>query len=198
MTAAVASTAAAPLGDAAAGKARLDEARCPECHGDDGNADNGDGVGNIGKFPKLAGQRADCIVKQFRNFRSGERQNETMTAMAASIGDDQLLDIAAYFSSLPHMGGDGAKAAAGRRLFAEGSAERGIPPCAGCHGPAGKSIQDGSAPVIGGQHKRYLKKQLVEWRVGERANSPGGVMNGVARRLTDEEIEALADYVSGL
>jgi cytochrome c553 len=184
------------------GKAKSDDGRCQECHGHDGNArDIEDGIGNVGKFPKLAGQTPEYIAKQIRNFRSGERNHETMFIMARGVSDADLADIAAYFSSQEKMQGDAAgNSRLGENLFANGDASRNILPCVSCHGDAGKGVAsaDGIHPVIGGQHRRYLQKQLGDWKAGERTNSPGGVMNQIAKPLSDAEIDALANYISGL
>jgi cytochrome c553 len=192
-------------GDAQAGKVRSDDERCQECHGRDGNADDiEDGVANIGKFPKLAGQLPGYIAKQIRNFRSGERNHETMAIMARGIDDAALADIAAYFASQPRKHEGRGDNALGRKLFAEGDASRAIPACAACHGERGqgaaKGEEQGEAlyPAIGGQHRRYLHKQLHEWKAGVRANSAGGLMNNIAGPLSDAEIDALADYISSL
>lgn len=188
-------------GDPVAGKLKSEEERCQECHGHDGNAnDIEDGVGNIGKFPKLAGQFPAYIAKQIRDFRSGARNHEFMAIMARSVGDADVADIAAYFAGQKRMPGEGGDNPRGRALFSLGDPARGIPACAACHGEAGKGTVAGGVvnPVIGGQHRRYLHKQLVEWRAGERRNSPGGVMNGVAKALGDADIDALAAYISGL
>jgi cytochrome c553 len=187
-------------GDAQAGFAKSDEERCQECHGADGNGDMGDGVGNVGKFPKLAGQRIEYLMKQLRDFRSGARNNDQMAIMAKSVTEADLLDIAAYFSSLPTMRGDGngndAKHQGIRALYAQGDPARNLSPCQGCHGEAGKGGADPGAPIIGGQHVRYLQKQLLEWRAAARKNSPGDVMSQTAAALTDAEIEAFSDYLS--
>lgn len=193
--------AALAKGDAQAGKARSDDERCQECHGRDGNADDiEDGVANIGKFPKLAGQLPGYIAKQIRNFRSGERNHETMAIMARGIDDAALADIAAYFASQPRKHEGRGDNALGRQLFAEGDAKRAIPACAACHGERGQGAAPGEAlyPAIGGQHRRYLHKQLHEWKAGVRANSAGGLMNRIAGALSDAEIDALADYISSL
>ncbi len=201
---AAAPVAAAPLGqgDALAGRQTSDDARCQECHGLDGNAgEHEDGVGNIGKYPKLAGQHPAYIIKQIRNFRSGERNHETMAMMASSISDAELVDIAAYFSSQPRSPGDGSRSnQLGQELFTRGDLGRGIPPCASCHGPDGKGSAAGATvyPAIASQFRRYLYKQLTEWQAGVRANSPGKLMNSFTKPLSDSEIEALADYISGL
>lgn len=188
-------------GNAQAGFAKSDDERCQECHGQDGNGDMGDGVGNIGKFPKLAGQNFDYLMKQLRDFRSGARNNDTMTMNAKSVSESDLLDIAAYYSSLPTMKGEGGandatKYQSARALFARGDPERGLPPCQSCHGAAGKGGVDSAIPIIGGQHIKYLQKQLTEWRAAERANSPGNVMGHAAATLSDADIEALSDYLS--
>lgn len=186
-------------GDAVAGKHKAEDERCVECHGHDGNAnDIEDGVGNIGKFPRLASQHPSYIIKQFREFRSGKRNNETMAVMAKTVSDTDLVDIAAYFASQKLVAGSSqAVNSFGRSLFHIGDAARGILPCVDCHiGTAQESAPEN--PRIAGQHRRYLQKQLIEWRAGERSNSPGNIMNAVTKGLSDVEIDALADYVSSL
>lgn len=189
---------AAGKGDPLAGKQKSEDERCQECHGHDGNAnDIEDGLANLGKYPRLAGQRYDYLIKQFREFRSGKRNNETMAVMARTVDDADLADIAAYFASQPPMRGEPrAVSPLGRRLFSEGDPARGLLPCAGCHGEGAAAA--GESPLIAGQHRRYLQKQLIEWRAGERRNSPGDIMNATAAKLGDAEIDALADYISGL
>lgn len=189
-------------GNPAAGQQKADDERCQECHGHDGNADDiEDGIGNVGKFPRLAGQHPDYIFKQIRDFRSGARNNETMLVMARAVSDADLADIAAYFASQPRRKAPPvAVGPATVRLFAEGDAARGVPACAGCHGADGRgqAATPPGAPAVAGQHRRYLLKQLLEWRAGERRNSAGGVMNQVVKPLADHELEALADYMAGL
>ncbi|MDR3353292.1 MAG: cytochrome c4 [Zoogloeaceae bacterium] len=188
----------AAQGDPAAGKLKSDTERCQECHGSDGNGDMGDGVGNLGKFPKLAGQKAEYLIKQLQDFRAGERKNDDqMPMMAKSISDADMADISAYFASLPVMRGE--KSAAdlekGRKLYMKGDPERYILPCQSCHGEAGRGGADETIPSVGGQHRRYLVKQLSEFKKTVRQNSPDA-MNQIAAALSDEEIEALADYLA--
>jgi cytochrome c553 len=187
---------AAGKGDAVAGRIKSESERCQECHGADGN-----GHGHEGLFAKLAGQYPEYIVKQIRNFRSGERKHDFMSMMAKSVDDADVADIATYFASLPAMRGDGGNdSAVGKKLFAEGDAGRNIAACASCHGAQGKGGVAGNviSPLIAGQDARYLEKQLLDWRSGERKNSTGGVMNAAAKSLTDAEIQALVHYLSGL
>ena len=124
-----------------------------------------------------------------------------MSAMAATINDADLADIGAYFASLKKMEGKGSgDNPVAKNLFTKGDAARGIPPCNSCHGVNGKGQAPNIAtfPVIGGQQNQYLRGQLINWRSGERANSPDGIMNKVAKTLNDSEIDALAAYISGL
>ena len=178
--------AAPPRGDVAAGRIRSESERCQECHGADGN-----GNGEDGKFARLAGQYPAYIAKQLQDFRSGARRHDYMMVMARSLEEADIVDIAAYYGSLPTMRGEPAQAdeVVARRLFAA---------CAGCHGAQGKGNRDAAFPVIGGQDVKYLRNQLLAWRSGERRNSPGGAMNDAAKNLTDAEIDALAHYISGM
>jgi cytochrome c553 len=191
---------ALPAGDPVAGFAKSNDERCQECHGVDGHG-AGHSNGPEGKFAKLGGQHPAYLIKQIQNFRSGERKHDVMTVVARHLDDADLVDIVAYFSSQRPMKGDGlGDKPVGRQLFQQGDATRGIAACASCHGDKGQGSVVGQvvSPVIGGQEWRYLDKQLREWRTGDRRNSPGGVMNQAMKGLTDDEIQALADYVSGL
>jgi cytochrome c553 len=151
----------------------------------------------------LAGQQPAYILKQIQDFRSGARRHDQMAIMARSVSDEDVRDIAAYFASQKPMRGEGVAQSEwvqqARALFVQGDASRGIAACATCHGDQGEGRPAmPEVPRIGGQEWRYLDKQLREWRSGERRNAPDGVMNRVTRALRDEEIEALASYLSGI
>lgn len=181
--------AAAPKGDAVAGKEKADAERCLECHG---SASEGRGA-------KLTGQRAAYLRKQLDDFRSGARKHDVMQMMVRSVEPADLLDIVAYFASQPGMQGDGrGEHPAGRALYDQGDAARAIAPCGSCHGERGQgSAQPGPpVPLIGGQDLRYLEQQLLDWRHGLRKNSADGAMNRATRTLTDQEISALANYLA--
>jgi len=175
-------------GDPAAGKEKA--SICQTCHGVDGNS-------TTTTYPKLSGQYAEYIQKQVNDFKSGTRKDPMMSAMAGSVENEQdLLDIAAYFASQPKM--KSAKPVvnkAGKARFTD--AANG---CGACHGINGKGLAPdiSQAPVIGGQHKDYLLKQLKSFRKHTRTNDPAGMMGMVTGFMTDEEIEAVASYVSGL
>ena len=178
------------IGDPTAGKPK--SLLCQGCHGEDGNS--------LSAFvPKLAGQNAGYMIKQVRNFQAGLRKHAIMNDLAMTVNDDDLADIAAYFASRPVMKGDGSNNKVGENLFLRGDLSRTIVACVTCHGPNGKGLEPNSDmfPVIGGQNKEYLSKQLVNFRKVDRTNSPSGIMNKITLKLTDSELEALAEYISG-
>lgn len=164
-------------------------ALCQGCHGEDGNSASS-------TFPKLAGQYAAYIQKQIKNFQTGSRSDPVMSGMAATVTDNQdLLDISAYFASQKQMKGDSPVInAAGKDRFTVGNG------CINCHGETGKGAGRGNpdAPVIGGQHKDYLIKQLKDFASGARDNEPSGMMAMIAGSMSEEELEEVANYVSGL
>lgn len=174
-------------GDPVAGKFK--SAMCQGCHGEDGNSMMPD-------FPKLAGQYAVYIQKQIHNFQTGARRDPVMSGMAATVTNNQdLLDISAYFASQKQMKGDmPVFSLAGQERYTVGNG------CVNCHGAMGKGFAPGNpnAPVIGGQHKDYLVKQLKDFKSGARNNEASGMMSMIAGSLTDEEIEEVASYVSGM
>ena len=178
-------------GDPVAGKGKSE--LCTGCHGEEG-------ISFEGLAPKLAGQYGKYIAKQLRNFQSGTRTHQIMSAIATTISDDDLADIAAYFASRTKMKGTGSNNELGKKLFLNGDMSRMMVACFNCHGVngKGKSPSNSVFPVIGGQQKDYIRGQLINFRAGDRSNSPGGIMNIITQKLTDAEIEALADYVSGL
>jgi len=178
-------------GNPVAGKDK--SALCQGCHGEDG-------ISFEPAIPKLAGQYAGYIGKQVRDFQTGFRSNAIMNGMAATVDDADLADITAYFASKSKMKGDGASNALGKNLFQNGDMNRMMVACVNCHGVngKGKTPDNSMFPVLGGQQKEYIRIQLVNFRQGQRANSPGGVMNIIAQKLSDAEMEALAQYVSGL
>lgn len=180
-------------GDAVAGADKA--ALCQGCHGEEG-------ISTEPLIPKLAGQYGNYIAKQVRNYQAGIRTHQIMGAVAASVTEDELADIGAFFANKPMMKGSGSSAnnQLGKDLFMNGDMSRMLVACAQCHGVTGKgkTPENSAFPVLGGQHKDYLLGQLINFRLGDRSNSPGGVMNIMVQRLNDTELEALADYISGL
>ena len=171
---------------------------CAACHGADGNS-------QISTNPKLAGQHPEYLYKQMKNFmlvdgKPAERANAVMMGMMATLDDGQMRDAAAWFASQKQTG-DKARnpdtIARGQKLYRAGDVSKGLPACAGCHGPAGAGIP-AQYPRIGGQFADYTEAQLKAFRDGARANDANTMMRTVALKMTDAEMKAVADYVAGL
>lgn len=178
-------------GDAAAGQAKA--AACAACHGPDGNSFNPE-------WPKLAGQHPDYIVKQLKDFKAGVRQNPLMSPMAAPLSDQDILDLAAFFSSQKTQLGeaDPNLVAAGEKLYRGGNVASGVSACAACHSPTGTGNPAAMFPRVSGQYAAYVAKQLQDFKTGARTNDAGQMMRNIAAKMTNEEIQAVASYMQGL
>ena len=188
---------AATKGDAARGQATAATV-CAACHGPDGNSP-------LAANPKLAGQHPEYLLKQMKNFKAvgekvPERASPIMNGMIAAYDEGQMRDLAAYFAAQTQKG-EAAKnretIEQGQKLYRGGDQAKGLPACAGCHGPAGAGIP-GQYPRIGGQFPEYVEAQLKSFREGSRANDPNKMMRMVAIKMTDAEIKAVSDYIAGL
>jgi len=184
-------TVALAAGDATAGKAK--SATCAACHSADGNSVNP-------QYPKLAGQSADYLVKQLQEFKSGARSNAIMLGMVAPLSPQDMEDLSAYFASqqVARDAADPALAPAGEAVFRGGNLTSGVSACMACHGATGAGNPAAKFPALAGQHAEYVETQLKAFRAMERANDAGQMMRGVATKLTDPEIKAVASYVQGL
>jgi len=187
-------------GDAKAGGPKSE--LCQGCHGADGMSVNPE-------CPNLAGQKPGYIFKQVKDFQEGKRHNDTMSAMAALAGSNQdLKDISAFYGSLKSMTGknyllapppsDAKKIAAGKKIFLNGNPRTGLYGCVNCHGKngKGKSATNQIFPVIGGQTKDYLVKQLKDFRKADRSNDPANMMMDIAKKLSDKEIDLVTDFLA--
>ena len=184
-----------PVGNAAAGKTKA--ATCAACHGADGNS-------VVPDFPKIAGQHASYAFSQLKDFKSGARKNPSMSPMAAPLTEQDMLDLAAYFSSQTIKLGkaDEALAAKGEVIYRAGIIEKGVPACTACHSPQGNGNPASVYPRVGGQHAAYLEKQLQDYKNGVRAaDATTGnklMMKQISAKLSPEEIKAVSAYISGL
>ncbi len=183
-------------GDAAAGKAK--SAACMACHGPDGNSPTPSGP--AATWPKLAGQHANYLAKQMADFKGGARQDAIMLGMVAALSEQDMADLAAYFSSQTQSSGTAAadKVALGEKIYRAGNAATGISACMACHGPTGIGNPGANFPRVSGQHAAYLEKALKDFRSGTRTNDNARMMQGVVARMTDEEIAAVSQYIQGL
>ena len=187
-----ATTSAHAAGDPAKAQGIVNQV-CAACHGVDGNS-------LLPANPSLAGQHPEYLLKQLTEFKSGARSNAVMTTMVANLSADDMRNLAAYYSSqTPKQGGakDKDLVAQGRNLFRGGNPSNSVAACAGCHSPNGSGIP-AQYPRLASQHADYVAVQLKAFRAGDRANDPNQMMRATAVKLTDKEIAALAEYISGL
>jgi cytochrome c553 len=162
-------------GDIAAGQAK--STTCVACHGPDGNS-----------------------VVDFRKGEKGPRYEPSMYAIVANLSDQDLDDLAVYYSSQTQTLGK-AKAqyvAEGEKIYKGGNLTSGAAACTACHGPQGKGLPEANFPRLAGQHADYLVLQLQAFKKGTRSNSPNGMMEDISHRLTDEQMKAVSSYIEGL
>jgi cytochrome c553 len=179
-------------GSAEAGKAK--SVTCSACHGMDGNSLNPE-------WPSIAGQHESYLIKSLNSFRSGERKNVLMSGMAMPLSDEDIKDLAAYFSQqkrAPNVA-DPTLVVAGERLYRGGNSDSGVPACLACHGPAGRGNPPAVWPTIAGQHAPYAAAQLRAYRSKERStDGDTQMMRNVSAMLTDDEIKSVTSYIQGL
>ena len=190
----------AMAGDAAAGKAAA--TACGACHGADGNS-------AAPNFPKLAGQGEKYLLKQMTDIKSGARTVPEMTGQLDNLSKADMENIAAYFASqkttLAGSKDDAALLALGEKIYRAGNKEVGVPACMGCHSPTGAGNAPAGFPQLSGQHADYIAKQLRDFRTGAEYADKGRhndgdirIMRDAVARMSDREIEAVANYIAGL
>lgn len=188
----------APKADPAKGEALYtsgDGARnitaCVACHCAAGNS-------TIAQNPKLSAQHAEYTFKQLSNFKTPERNNPVMTPIAKALSDEDMKNIAAFLEkqqAKPGAAQNKDTVEFGKKIYRAGIAEKNVPACASCHGAAGAGIPAQFARLAG-QHKDYTVGQLNNFRSGARKNS--AQMTTIAKRMSDDEIQAVSDYIAGL
>lgn len=164
---------------------------CIACHGAAGNS-------TIAQNPKLAGQHEAYLYKQLMNFKGPDRNNAIMSMTAKALTEDEMKNISAYLEAQvikPGAAKNKDTVDAGKKIYRGGIAEKNVPACASCHGPNGAGIPAQFAR-LGAQHQEYTVAQLTSFRAGIRKNSTQ--MTAIAKRLSDDEMQAVADYIAGL
>lgn len=184
-------------GDPVAGEAK--STTCGACHGADGNS-------AAPNFPKLAGLGEKYLLKQMMDIRSGLRYVASMAGQVDNMSDQDLADIAAYYDAQTRTRevADEELIELGRKVYMAGIMERKVAACSGCHSPTGRGNAPGGFPALAGQHADYIAAQLKMFRKGY--EDPSGrvndgdskIMRTTAFELSDLEIEAVANYASGL
>ncbi|MSP98266.1 MAG: cytochrome c4 [Betaproteobacteria bacterium] len=171
---------------------------CAACHAADGNS-------VAPANPNLAGQFQEYLHKQLVNFKpqganKAERVDPVMAGMVANLSPEDMKNLAAYYAGQklkPSSAKDRNLVVAGQRLWRGGNAATGVPACAGCHGPDGLGIP-AQYPRIAGQYAEYIEAQLKLFQTDKRANDLNGMMRGVAARMNEREMKAVAEYAAGL
>lgn len=181
-------------GDAAAGKDK--SGVCVACHNVDGNS-------TAPAWPKIAGQHESYLIKQIQEIRKGDqgkRPNPAMYATVEKLTDQDIEDLAAYYTAQKETPGEAQKSLVekGHKIYHGGIISKGIPACAGCHGPNGTGNKLANFPSVSGQHAEYTEIQLKAFRSGQRANDTNEIMRTISAKMTDEEMKAVSSYVSGL
>lgn len=170
---------------------------CHTCHGMDGAGDSS------GAFPRLTGQGAWYSYKQLKDYASGARQNAVMSPIAKVLTDQQMQDVAAYYAAqrvpaaAPTTNADPLLLQRGGAISATGLMDKGVAACVNCHGASGQGLPP-SFPYLAGQYAPYAELQFRFWRDGSRRNDPLGVMQHIAKQMTDDEVRAVAAYFASL
>jgi len=181
-------------GDAAAGQAK--SAICAACHNADGNS-------IVPNWPKLAGQHEQYLARQLTLIKAGDRPVPEMMGITPGLTEQDIQDLSAWFASQEQSGGvaDESMVLVGERIYRAGNADSGVPACMACHGPVGEGNPLAGYPALAGQHAMYTAKMLNGFRSGDHWGDDDAsslIMVGVASKLTEEEITAVASYLQGL
>lgn len=181
--------AAAPKVDLVKGQAIATNV-CMACH-------TADGKRGAPANPILQGQHPEYLAKQLADFKAGKRKNAIMQGFAATLSEEDMRNVSAFYASKAAVPGNATSkdtVALGEKIYRGGISDRAVPACAGCHSPNGAGIPS-QYPRLGGQHAAYTTEQLMAYRDNKRVNAQ---MNGVAAKMNDKEIKAVADYIAGL
>ena len=186
---------------------------CVSCHGDNGNS-------IVSTFPKLAEQHSSYLIKQLQAFKSGDRKNPMMSAIASGLSEEDMVDIATYYADqkissneLPILNqtqdddenedkNSNSKVdiqtiiAQGADLYRNGDLTREVSACIACHGPLGEGNKTAAFPALKSQHADYLIQTLTDFKSGARTSNPDNMMHMIAKKMTDEEIKALSYRIS--
>lgn len=169
---------------------------CAACHGLDGNS-------TVGMYPKIAGQHKGYLIAAIKEYKKGDgggRNNPVMYDSVKNLSDQDIFNLAAYFSSQEQTANGAVEdlVPLGRSIYVGGNKKTGLPACLACHGPTGDGNGPARFPKISGQQVDYLISQLKAFRSGDRVDVVGGMMNDVSAKMSDIEIEAVASFAAGL
>lgn len=186
------------LAEADATRGAASAAVCMACHQADGSGMN---IPGGESWPRLAGLDAAYISKQLHDYKSGKRSSASMMPFVNMLDDQKIADVAAYYAGLPATKGKGSESAneatlkRGQQLAERGDWSRYVVSCKSCHGPDNQGA-GAVFPGIAGQHAGYIKTQLQAWRAGTRKNDTQDLMGSIARRMSDDDINAVAAWLA--
>jgi cytochrome c553 len=168
---------------------------CASCHGQEG-------MSSSGEFPHLAGQQTSYLAKQILDIRDGNREVAQMAGQVDDFSEQDAWDVAAFYAEQdPALGEaetDEELLARGEELYRAGDTAKGVPACSACHSPRGEGIGSAVYPGLSGQQVDYTLSTLQDFAAGERANDPNNIMRDIASKMSDDDMEAVANYVLGL
>ncbi len=170
--------------------------KCISCHQSDGNSVNTE-------MPKIAGLSYEYIVKQLQEFKlgaEGKRNNPVMQAIAVELNEEDMHLLAEYYSSqtMSLSAATNSNIELGEKIYRIGNKVTGVSACAACHSQDGHGNKWAGFPKLSGQNAAYIAAQLHNFKESTRSNDLNSMMRQVASRMTDEEIEAVSNYISGL
>ncbi|CAM4414607.1 MAG: Cytochrome c4 [Legionella sp.] len=167
---------------------------CSACHGLSGNSPNPE-------WPNLAGQHPKYFIKQLKEMKDTSlRDAPTMSGLVATMSDQDMDDLAAYYAKIPLVQGSTPKEflQRGEQLYRGGDFTKRITACIACHGPKGTGNAQAGFPVLSGQHAAYTLLQLLAFKNGKRKNDLNHIMQDISSRMSREDMEAVAHYIEGL
>lgn len=193
----LASVNAAELDTAAIERGQTAAVTCVACHQADGSGMN---IPGGESWPRLAGLEQQYLVAQLQAFKDGSRNSASMLPFAMMLSDEQVVDVAAYYASLPIPAitppeVDEAVLEHGRKLATQGDWDRYIVACVSCHG-IGNQGNGAVFPGLAGQQPAYIAQQIKAWQNGTRTNDPQQLMAAIAKRMNDDDIAAVSAWLA--
>lgn len=167
---------------------------CIACHGADGNSINP-------LWPKLAEQHVPYLVAQMKAYKVGkDRNNASMAAMMAPLSEQDMLNVATYYSQQHRKIEKTSKALfkRGEMIYRGGDDKKHISACIACHGPRGRGNAQAGFPSLSGQHAAYIIEELEDYKGSRRETDINEIMRDISTRMEKSDMQAVASYISGL
>ena len=181
-------------GNIAAGQ--MKSTTCAACHGAKGSSASP-------LWPNLAGQGEKYLYQQLQAFKKGkdgERYDPSMSPLMADLSDQDMQDLAAYYASQTIVAGQAKKERleSGQTIYRGGIMQKSLVACISCHGPKGLGNREAAFPLVSGQHPEYVVQQLENYKNGTRTTGPNDIMQDIAKRMSKQDMQDVANYIAGL